>query len=372
MAERAIDKFLRGFCTPLTAGGRVEVDGVLGPSALDDIVSGPKGMNLALADAKIMSDAVAAARVELARVGPTTDFVTLSEDSIGLCVAWHNLLAMTHPDAAARNGLREKVRDWTAQILEWVGPPRTAQEIALRHACLARLGELGRIDTDVTFWAGSAKYLGVAPPNRLVAWKSLRRVHEVKTRHDLFSLLGALAHPLPALDLLPLADLALALSPLTDLSLCDRPDSPLPFRWTSASLAMLSDDPLRGASMRIALTPGNGGSNAITRRIAVLEAATAGALMAGIPAHGALLLVAFHLEVLVSEALARNAPPDKQPLAYELVARLGPDRAAQLCRVSRDVVIGALRLDERPIRVTSPNGPGGALLARAGIPEVSP
>jgi hypothetical protein len=372
VAERAIDKFLRTFVTPLMTGGRVEVDGVLGLGALDELVSGPKGMNLTQADGKLMAAAVEAARAQLSRFGPTTDFVTLTEDVIGLCAAWHNLLAMTHPDVSGRTGLRQRVREWTAQFLDWVGRPRTAQEVALRHAVLARLEELGRVDTDVTFWAGSAHYVGVAPPNRLVAWKSIRRVNESKTRHDLFSLLAALAHPLPELDLLPLADVALALSPLTDLLLCDRPDSPLPFRWTGPALSMLADDALRGAAMRIALTPGRDVTQSLARRAAVLERATLHALTLGAPPTAVGLLIAFHLELLVTDALARGTPPQGHALAYELVARLGPERVAHLCRVSTVTVVDALRLDERPVRASSQQGPGSALLARAGIAEVSP
>ncbi len=372
MAEKAIDKFLRGFVTPLITGGHVEVDGVLGPGALDEFVSGAKGMNLAQADAKLMADAVNAARVELSRFGPTTDFVTLTEDVIGLCAAWHNLIALTHPEVNARTGLRQTVRTWTAQMLEWVTLPRTAQEVALRHAVFARIDELGRVDTDVSFWAGNAQYIGVAPPSRLTAWKSVRRVQETKTRHDLFQLLSTLAHPLPDFDLLPLADLALALTPLTDLMLADRPDAPLPFRWTGASLSMLADDALRGAAMRTALTPGMRTGDAIARKVSCIERATLHALGLGAPPNAIGLLIAFHLELLITEALSRGAPPSGQPLGYELVSRLGAERTARLCRVSTDVVVDALRLDERPLRSPSQPGPGAALLARAGIAEVSP
>jgi hypothetical protein len=372
VAEKAIDKFLRGFVTPLITGGHVEIDGVLGPGALDELVSGPKGMNLSMADGKLMADAVNAARVELSRFGPTTDFVTLTEDVIGLCVAWHNLFALTHPDVSGRTGLRQTVRTWTAQVLEWVTLPRTAQEVALRHAVFARLDLVGRVDTDVTFWAGSAKFVGISPPNRLTAWKSVRRVQETKTRHDLFQLLSTLAHPLPEFDLLPLADLALALSPLTDLMLADRPDAPLPFRWTGASLSMLADDALRGAAMRTALTPGMRTGDAIAHRVRCIERATIHAYNLGAPPNAIGLLVAFHLEMLITEALARGAPPSGQALGYELVSRLGAERTARLCRVSTDVIVAALRLDERPLRAPSQPGPGAALLARAGIAEVSP
>ncbi len=375
MAESAINQFLRGFVTPMIVGGPVHVEGILSPGDFDALVSGPRGMNLALADAQLMANTVAAARANLARVGPTTDFVTLGPDTIGLCAAWHNLLAATHPDVASSAKLRGRVRDWTSEMLEWVGPPRTAQEAALRHATLARLGELGRVDTEVKSLFVEGTFIGVAPPKSLSAWKSVRRIEHIRTRHDLFALLSTLEHDSTTLDLLPLAKQAIALSPLTDLSLCDRPDLPAPFLWSVSSLAMLTDAPLRGAALRIVLTPGPRASETVAHRVQALERAT---LLAADPRAPALppmvarLLLDFHLELLMSDALAQDALPRTQPLALDALLRLGVDRVADRCRISPHVVVRALGLQDRPLSSPPPNGPATALLARAGLSEASP
>ena len=84
-----------------------------------------------------------------------------------LAVVWHNLLAMTHPDVVKRTRLRRRVREWLMSMLDWIGPPLTAGDVALRYGVFARLGALGRVDTDLAFWAGSARYIGIAPPKRM-------------------------------------------------------------------------------------------------------------------------------------------------------------------------------------------------------------
>ncbi|MDP3278302.1 MAG: hypothetical protein Q8Q09_24150 [Deltaproteobacteria bacterium] len=368
MAERALDRFLRTFVTPLAHGGKVEVDGLLGPGALDEMIS-RSGLSFSHVDGKVMSDAVSAVRAQLTPLGPATDFVTLTPDAVALGVAWYNLLAMTHPEVVKSDRLRRTTRTWILGMLEWVGPPQTAAEVAMRHGLCAGLSTLGRVDTQVTFWAGSAQYIGINPPNRLVAWKSLRNVQEVRTRHDLLDLLAPLAHPLPECDLLPLAVHALALSPLTDLALCDRLDQPVPFRWTSPMISMLVDAPLRGAAVRIALGPGARGAEALAKRITRLETATVQASYHGLTLAAAEMLIAFHLELLVFEALARESVP-AMPLAVDLVLRLGVPRASQMCGLSPETFTRALAIGERT-QPPAPGGPASTLLAVARIAEVS-
>ncbi len=369
MAE-PLDTFVKSFLTPLAAGGAVMIDGLLGPGALDAMVSGPKGHAMELCDGKVMADCVGAARLELCRFGPTTEFVTLTPDVIGLGIVWHNLLAMTHPEATTRGGLRKKVHQWSAEMLDWVGTPKTAQEVALRHAIFGRLGEVGRVDTKVNFWAGEALYIGVAPPSRLVAFKNLRRVEEQKTRQTVFDLLQLLSHGLDEQDLLPSAARALQYSPLTDLLLADRPEGVIAFRWTPSLLSMLTDAPLRGAAIRVALRAGARGAEAVTKHLQILERATARALLEGVPPAAAGVLLLFHLELFISEALARGAPLAELPLTWELIGALGTRRAAQLCQLEEETFVAALSSTNRAIRPT-PNGPAAALVHRAGVLEIA-
>lgn len=367
----ALDRFLSGFVLPLTAGGRVEVDGLLGPGMLAKLI------DTRTANATLIAKVMEHARSNVARLGPVTAMELLPPDGIALAMTWHNLLSMTHPEVLRKGSLRRKVREWCEQLLTWAGIPRTAEEVAGRHGLLARIGEAGRVDTDVVFWAGSARYVGVSPPARLTAWKGLRRVRETRTRVPLFELLVDLRADDPGEDLCELARVALALSPLTDLALIDRPAA-VGFRWTPALINALGDSALRGAATRIVLArPGNLTADRAAElpngRVKLLEAATRGAASTNsIPGPAARMLLRWHLELLATEALGRNAAPAGHALAWDAVLRLGVRRVAELLSLDRDELARALGLDagsKDPVK----DAPAAPLLARAGYPvEVTP
>ena len=157
---------------------------------------------------------------------------------------------------------------------------------------------------------------------------------------------------------------------MTDLSMSDRPEGVIPFRWTPSLLSMLTDPPLRGAAIRVALRSGARGPEAVTKHLQLLERATARALLEGLPPSAAGVLLLFHLELFVSEALARGAPLADLPLTWELIALLGSARAAQLCQLSEETFSAAVSLGDRSIR-PSPNGPAVALAHRAGVLEIA-
>lgn len=367
MARTPFHRFVASFVLPLVAGGRLEVRGLLGPGILSRFTTDP------MVDEPLLSEVTSHMRAHLARLGPVQSIDVLPSDGIALAAVWHNLLAMTHPEASGRVRLRRRVRQWCEAMLNWVGPPRTAREVALRHAMLARLGEVGRVDTDVTFWAGSARYIGVAPPARLLAWKNIRRVREIRQRVGFFELLQTLHADNVTEDLLEPARIALALSPLTDVALLDRPPF-MGFQWTNASVNALGDTALRGAFVRTVLA-GNAQTidprtEATTDRVQILEQATLEAVSKGVPSPVARLLVTFHLELLVTEALGRGMPPKNHTLGWDLVMRLGADRVAQLLGLDRQTLERSLALDvhaPEPVR----EAPAAPLLARASLLEVS-
>jgi hypothetical protein len=370
MGERApLDRFVRAFVLPMVAGGPVHVRGLVGPGMLDQLTATTK------MDATLLLDVVKHVRAHLAHLGPVGAIDILPRDAVALAAVWYNLIAMTHPEVVGRARLRRKVRAWCAQMLEWVGVPRTAHEVSLRHGLLARLGEVGRVDTDVSFWAGSAKFVGVAPPSRLMVWKTVRRVRETKVRVGLFDLLAELRSEQPDLDLLEPARVALSLSPLTDVALADRPTSMGAFQWTNASVNALADNALRGASARLILsdtasTGDRGAKDATPPRVRAIEQGTRDAVALGLPPAAAQILVAFHLELLVTDALGRGAPPAGHPLAWDALARLGPERAARVVGLNFEPFEHALRLDTKsrePLR----DAPALPVLERAGFLEVS-
>lgn len=365
-------QFLTRFVTPLAAGGRLEVDGLIGPGVL---AAWTRPVDL---DATAVARVHEAARLRLAKVGPVGHADHLPPDILALAAAWHNLLAMTHPDVSGKTSLRRKARQWCAAFLEWAGAPYARADVALRHGVLGRLGQVGRVDTHVTFWAGYADFLGVAPPASLVALPKIRRVSEEKKRVGFVELLLALDAPDlddESADLLGVARAALALSPLTDLSLADRP-KPLGFAWTPPALNALGDDALRGAAARILLGRG-------TQALKAVEQATLAAVRADCPSVAARLLLRFHLELALLDAMssaraaeaprgggtqgAGPSPIPAQPMAWDAAMRLGPVRMAGLVGLDPALIARALPVD--PTRTSPKEPPSAPLLARAGALE---
>ncbi len=361
-----LNRFLGSFVQPMANGGAVHVRGLLGPGILAEF------NDLRPANATIVTTLADVLRHALARVGPAGAMVLIPADALGLAAVWHNLLAMTHPDVKDRRRLRRRVRVWSEVMLQRIGSPRTAASVAVRHAAIARLAEIGRVDTDVSFWAGSARYVGVPPPKRLLRWRSVRRVRENRTRVGLPDLLATLRATAPTEDLFEIAERALRLSPLTDLMLSARGDA-MPFAWAPFAVNALADDSLRGAAIRMVLDPGARATllpnDSPAARIHAIEAATQSAVDSGVPARAAQALARLHVELLLTDAIGRTAPPPGHLLAWDCVARLGAERIGSLVGLSERSIREFLNLEVRTPTPASA-APSRALLLRAGLLEV--
>lgn len=375
MAEPTVDEFVAAFLEPLVLGGHVVVDGLVAPTALAAWVRSPHP------DATRLQRVCEAARRRLLRLGAVGPLDTLPLDTLALAAVWYDLLAMTHPEAAGRSGLRRVARHWCVALLEWVKAPVSRFEIGLRHAVLGRLGDLGRVDTHVEFWAGYADFVGVAPPKALVAFPTVRRVRETRRRVDLFSLLATLEVKGESHDDVPelteVTRAALAASPLTDLLLADRP-APWTFRWTPSTVNAVADGAVRGAVHRATLARG-------APAVRALEQATLHAMRLGAPRAVAETLLRFHLEMLSLDALGYRGvvlPPStpggvpqgsatsvSQPLAMDAYLRLGPERAAPWVGLPAEALRRALPFE--PARSPVKDPPSAPLLQGAGLMEAA-
>jgi hypothetical protein len=375
VADPTVDEFVSAFVEPLVLGGRVVVDGLIAPTAVTAWMRSPNP------DATRLVRVCDAARTRLSRLGAVGPIDTLPLDAIALAAVWYDLLAMTHPEATGRSGLRKVARHWCVALLEWVRVPVSRFEVALRHAVLGRIGELGRVDTHVEFWAGYADFVGVAPPRALVALPGVRRVRESRRRVDLFSLLsslevkGSASADVP--DLTDVTRAALAASPLTDIILADRP-APWSFRWTPASINAIADGCIRGAAHRAVLARG-------AASVRALEQATLAAMRMGAPRAVAETLLRFHLEMLCLDALGHrggSAPAPtggsahqgaatsvSQPRAMDAYLRLGAERAAPWLGLPVDTLRRVLPAD--PVRSAVKDPPSAPLLQGAGLMEAA-
>jgi hypothetical protein len=193
-------------------------------------------------------DRVQRARVRRARrLVPVDALPPATDAEWAMGAALHDVLHAVNPDfdGALRRSMAARILDVAIATLDRVPPPRTAAEALSRHTWFARLMDLARTDTSVTWWAGSRIYRGEAPPTRLQAWPELRRVRVV-------------AKPIALLDLAPLAvaretvthavELLLDRSPLTSIAACTR-TAPR-FAWSGGSLALVATPVGRALALR--------------------------------------------------------------------------------------------------------------------------
>jgi hypothetical protein len=191
---------------------------------------------------------VQAARVRRARrLTPVDDVAEATPAEWALAASFHDLLQAANPtfDAALRRRYAVRILEMARETLEQVPVPSNVKEVLSRHTWFARVLDLTRTDTTVSWWIGSRTYLGVEPPRRLQAWPELRRVNVV-------------ARPHPLLDLTPLAvdrsrltdavARLLTRTPLTELATCTR--TAPPFTWGEATLALVATRPGRTLALR--------------------------------------------------------------------------------------------------------------------------
>jgi hypothetical protein len=211
-----------------------------------------------------------------------------------LSAALHDVLQCASPrfNGALRRSAAARILELAGETIDFVGPPANVGEALSRHAWLARVLDIARTDTAVSWWTGSRDFLGVEPPGRLQVWPHLRRVSVVRT-------------PRPLLELTPLAvdrqrlveviARLLARTPLTELATCTRVTPP--FEWSEATLALVGTHAGRTLALRaLARLPaadvdaalGRATRNAVTRRPAFARAAArllADRAVAGVEGH---------------------------------------------------------------------------------------
>jgi hypothetical protein len=166
---------------------------------------------------------------------PVDRFENFSREELILSAVLHDLVQATHPELVGvfRKNAPRRLTEIAHKTLEHVAQPESAKEALARHTLFARMFEITRTETALTWWTGSATFIGTEPPARLTAWPEFRRVNVTKTPHPLMTL-----PVLGAEDLYSEAFSAfLARTPLTDLATCKR-TAPA-FAWSPAVIALL-------------------------------------------------------------------------------------------------------------------------------------
>jgi len=236
------ERLFAAVVAPLVLGGKVVPSGAIGPRAAS-----------ALHDARLACEGplvreVTGARVRRARsLAPVDTVPELAASDWVLAAALHDLLHAANPGFSTplRRGAARRILESAIAILESVPVPANARQALSRHSWLARVLEVRRTDTQVSWWSETRRFLGRDPPARVQAWPALRRVTVLRTRPAL-------------LDLAPIAvDRAiwvgaigslLTRSPLTDLATCGR-KAPV-FAWNASVLALIGEPTGRTLGLR--------------------------------------------------------------------------------------------------------------------------
>jgi hypothetical protein len=161
----------------------------------------------------------------------------------------HDIVQSTHPSLVGlfRSNASQRILQLVSLALDRIPAPANAKEALSRHTIFSRALEIGRTDTHVSWWTGSATFHGFEPPPRLTAWPSVRRV----TLDRAVCLLADLPANGSKVDAKFFHDtLALWLSkdPLTDLANAHRAN-PV-FAWTPSTLALVASPVGRTLAVR--------------------------------------------------------------------------------------------------------------------------
>lgn len=241
MSRRSVSEFLSGFVTPLVAGGELRVGR---PIDAEDMQVFEDDLPHATVDLVAVDEARTEVLSELVVRPPA---LVLDADELRLAAGLHNLLFLSHPRTDSVAITRGRLRKVAEASQVFVSQPlsRDRTRVLARHALLHNLFDLARVDTSVSWWTGSARFLGQKPPARLTSWSGVRRVRQTTDVAGFAELLSSPEAP-------PVVGALLRRSPLTQV--LGAPEAAPPLRWEDV-VFLLRDAELARAIAYVALSP---------------------------------------------------------------------------------------------------------------------
>ncbi|WP_394823286.1 hypothetical protein [Pendulispora albinea] len=298
------------FMAPLVLGGEMRPGKPIGGRAALQI-----GVERLVADTD-RQRLVQLTRIRYARrLWPVDRLADATPEEWALAACLHDLVQSTHPslDGLFRGRATDKLRGIALETLDQITRPRTVGEVLSRHTWFARMFEIARLDTTVSWWVGSRTFLGTTPPPRLMTWPELRRVHVKKEQRGL----PDLPSPDQGLDKLAFSralNSFLHQTPLTDFSTLDRADPG--FVWSDGTLRLVTTRAGRALIGRaLRAQPASAVHSALGRATRALVAAEAWRdTMIAMVLLGDIALAAAQRAVLRGDA---EAAPAAAPLTHE-------------------------------------------------------
>lgn len=312
MASRHLPEFLERFVLPLVRGGDVAVGRPISLEELPDLEA-------QIPHSSPQIEPVDDARTEvIAELVVRPPAMVFDIDELSLAASVHNLLFLVHPRAdtwAVSTTARRRVLE-TAQEMAARPLSHSRSRVLARHGLLHNLFRVNRVDTKISWWTGSATFMGQKPPKRLRTWRTVRRVREEQTVASYDDLLGTV-------EVAPVVSALLRRAPLTQLLAMTR-DGP-PLFWEDAVFLLRDAELARAVAYRSVR-----GSE--PRHVVAAPARYAAAfeqMLERAPAEADVRAVAaflVHLNALLAMAEAGDGEAGRSPL---LSAVLSPERAGQ-------------------------------------------
>lgn len=240
--QERYDALITGFVAPLLAGGTVVVDQAIAPGSIGYFEHAKSGDSAADAD---IFDRLHRGASAIAHV---TTVPWPSRDLLLLAMASHDLVLLTDPmlDRAFARGAMNRIAEWIDEMVAAVAPPQTRADALARHALLDPLPALRRKDITAKSWAYTYRFIGRTPGASVLTrpvFGSFKESHSLK---EVSGLLAQIDERTKIGASARLREL-LSRSPVTELLRLDLCDD---FRFGLATLAVLSDDAIRGGIAR--------------------------------------------------------------------------------------------------------------------------
>jgi hypothetical protein len=235
---RSVADFLARFVAPLVKGGELHVSA---PVPLVEVERWAIDLGNASVEMVDVDDARTAVLSTLVCSPPP---LLLDADELMLAAGLHDALFLVHPRADVWTVTDRQRRRIIDTALTLVSQPlsRDRNRVLGRHALLHNLFHIKRDDITVSWWTGRARFHGQTPPQRLTAWKGVRRVREDVTVVDFEELLAV-----P--DTAPIIATLLRRTPLTQL-LDNHPGAP-PLHWEDAVFVLRDAELARAVAYRL-------------------------------------------------------------------------------------------------------------------------
>lgn len=345
-----LTRFAREFGAPLLRGEKCLVGSPVGREGRLAIRSG-LGIDRVLEEA---------CELQVEQAAHTFDVTPapFDEDAGTMLYAIHELFACTHPQANAFYARAHLFCRAAAQAVLELPHTFEPRRLVTRHLFVERAFAASRTDIHLKWWTGTADFYGTAPPKRLTALSSLRRVREERLTQPMWKLaMGAGDEELRAARIALLTAL-LDVSPLTRLLLLGEPaEKALGFSlvlpWRSSSKKVSPLDVLDSRPLARAVT-----DELVRRGLEVCGPPIALAMLQAMRDSCAPSILRRAAELCVHLALSAVLVEAEAPGAREAtpVRALLDDDLAHLNEASRvywAVVAAALALDGVLLRVPS-------------------